>query len=215
MAGFFIATGTSLVLSLAAPNERGTTMAANRAISILLGTGLIPLLTGAVWDALGGTGSIRLALLFTTALLPLCTYCYIMIYRIVPRKELLRGALKDAPSPRSSARNIWPDSRRSGTSARRSNGGRGAVRRDHWAGNRARAPDAEGPTHARCSQAGRIIGDGDGIDTRLLIDDGHAGKQDHRTDDGAWQVGAAYGRNHCGADQETPAPNTRDKIRTG
>jgi MFS family permease len=92
MAGFFIATGTSLVLSLTAPNERGTTMAANRLISILFGTGLIPVLTGAVSDAIGGTGSIRLALLFTTALLPLCTYCYIMIYRIVPRKEPLPGA---------------------------------------------------------------------------------------------------------------------------
>ena len=69
-AGFFIATGTSLVLSLAAPNERGATMAANRVISILLGTGLIPLLTGAISDALGGAASIRLALLFTTALLP-------------------------------------------------------------------------------------------------------------------------------------------------
>jgi MFS family permease len=80
MAGFFIATGTSLVLSLAAPNERGTTMAANRVISILLGTGLIPVLTGTVSDAIGGAGSIRLALLFTTALLPLCTCCYAMIY---------------------------------------------------------------------------------------------------------------------------------------
>jgi MFS family permease len=80
MAGFFIATGTSLVLSLAAPNERGTTMATNRLISILFGTGLIPVMTGAVSDAIGGARSIRLALLFTTALLPLCTYCYSMIY---------------------------------------------------------------------------------------------------------------------------------------
>jgi MFS family permease len=80
MAGFFISTGTSLVLSLAAPNERGTTIAANRLISILLGTGLIPVMTGAISDAIGGAGSIRLALLFTTALLPLCTYCYAIIY---------------------------------------------------------------------------------------------------------------------------------------
>ena len=85
MAGFFIATGTSLVLSLAAPNERGTTMATNRLISILLGTGLIPVMTGSISDAIGGAGSIRLALLFTTALLPLCTYCYAMIYRILRR----------------------------------------------------------------------------------------------------------------------------------
>jgi MFS family permease len=83
MAGFFIATGTSLVLSLAAPNERGTTMATNRLISILLGTGLIPVMTGVISDAIGGTGSIRPALLFTTALLPLSTCCYAMIYRIL------------------------------------------------------------------------------------------------------------------------------------
>jgi MFS family permease len=85
MAGFFIATGTSLVLSLAAPNERGTTMATNRLISILLGTGLIPVMTGAISDAIGGAGSIRPALLLTTALLPLCTCCYVMVYRSLRR----------------------------------------------------------------------------------------------------------------------------------
>jgi MFS family permease len=85
LAGFFIATGTALVLSLAAPNERGTTMAVNRVISILLGTGLMPVMTGTISDIIGGTGSIRLALLFTTALLPVCTYCYAVIYRIQRR----------------------------------------------------------------------------------------------------------------------------------
>jgi MFS family permease len=88
MAGFFIATGTALVLSLAAPSERGTTMAVNRVISILLGTGLIPVMTGTISDAIGGAGSIRLALLFTTALLPLCTYCYAMIYQIQRRRRI-------------------------------------------------------------------------------------------------------------------------------
>jgi MFS family permease len=83
MAGFFISTATSLVLSLAAPSERGITMATNRLVSILLGTGLIPVMTGAISDAIGGAGSIRPALLFTTALLPLCTFCYAMIYRIL------------------------------------------------------------------------------------------------------------------------------------
>ena len=91
--GFFIATGTSLVLSLAAPNERGTTMAATRVISILFGTGLIPVMTGAVSDAIGGAGSIRLALLFTTALLPLCTYCYAMVYRTLRRDRVQGSAL--------------------------------------------------------------------------------------------------------------------------
>jgi MFS family permease len=87
MAGFFIATGTSLVLSLAEPSERGITMATNRLVSILLGTGLIPVMTGAISDAVGGAGSIRPALLFTTALLPVCTLCYAMIYRVTPRRE--------------------------------------------------------------------------------------------------------------------------------
>jgi MFS family permease len=96
MAGFFIATGTSLVLSLAAPNERGITMAANRLVSILLGTGLIPVMTGAVSDAIGGSGSIRLALLCTTALLPLCTYCYTIIYWNL-RRDRDRGSAR-APS---------------------------------------------------------------------------------------------------------------------
>jgi hypothetical protein len=54
-------------------------------VSILLGTGLIPVMTGAISDAIGGAGSIRPALLFTTALLPLCTFCYAMIYRILRR----------------------------------------------------------------------------------------------------------------------------------
>jgi MFS family permease len=85
MAGFFISTATSLVLSLAAPSERGITMATNRLVSILLGTGLIPVMTGAISDAIGGAGSIRPALLFTTALLPLCTCCYVLIYRILRR----------------------------------------------------------------------------------------------------------------------------------
>ena len=93
MAGFFIATGTSLVLSLAAPNERGTTIAATRVISILLGTGLIPVMTGAISDAIGGAGSIRLALLFTTGLLPPCTYCYAMVYRILRRDRVQGSAL--------------------------------------------------------------------------------------------------------------------------
>src|SRR5258708_11823175 len=84
MAGFFISTATSLVLSLAAPSERGITMATNRLVSILLGPGLIPMVTGPISHAIGGAGSIRPALLFTTALLPLCTFCYAMIYRILP-----------------------------------------------------------------------------------------------------------------------------------
>jgi MFS family permease len=92
--GFFIATGTSLILSLAAPNERGTTVAATRLISILFGTGLSPLMTGAISDSIGGSDSIRPALLFTTALLLLCTYCYAMTYRIL-RLQIFTFQLED------------------------------------------------------------------------------------------------------------------------
>jgi MFS family permease len=81
MAGFFIAPGYSVIISLAAPNERGTTVAATRLISILIGSGLIPLMTGAISDAVGGANSMRPALLFTTALLLVCTFCYVMILR--------------------------------------------------------------------------------------------------------------------------------------
>jgi len=81
MSGFFIAPGYSIVISLAASNERGTTVAATKLISILIGSGLIPLMTGAISDAVGGANSMRPALLFTTALLLLCTFCYVMILR--------------------------------------------------------------------------------------------------------------------------------------
>jgi MFS family permease len=62
MAGFFIATGTSLVLSLAATTGRGTTMAKHRLVSILLATRLLPGMHGYISDAVGGGGSIRPAL---------------------------------------------------------------------------------------------------------------------------------------------------------
>lgn len=86
MAGFFISMGYSLTLLLAEPSERGTTMATTRLISILFGTGLIPFLTGALSDTIGGAGSIKLALLLTILLLVFSLACYARIYRIlVPR----------------------------------------------------------------------------------------------------------------------------------
>jgi MFS family permease len=83
MAGFFISMGYSLTLLLAEPNERGTTMAATRLISTLFGSGMIPLVTGALSDAIGGAGSIRLALLLTILMLVFSLGCYIRICRIL------------------------------------------------------------------------------------------------------------------------------------
>ena len=83
MAGFFISMGYSLTLLLAEPNERGTTVAATRLISTLFGSGMIPLVTGALSDAIGGADSIRLALLLTILMLVLSLGCYARIYRIL------------------------------------------------------------------------------------------------------------------------------------
>jgi MFS family permease len=82
MAGFFVSMGYSLTLLLADPHERGTTMAATRLISTLFGSGLIPFVTGALSDAIGGAGSIRLALLLTVLLLVFSLGCYARIYRM-------------------------------------------------------------------------------------------------------------------------------------
>jgi MFS family permease len=96
MAGLFIAPGYSMVLSLAPPNERGTTMAVTKLISILLGGSLIPWITGAVSDTIGGSQSIRPALLATTTLLLLNTVCYLRIRSILGR----RGGIRVAASTR-------------------------------------------------------------------------------------------------------------------
>jgi MFS family permease len=67
-AGFFIATGYSMILSLAAPDVRGTTLATGKLLSVLIGGGLIPLMTGMISDAVGGDDSLRPAILATVAL---------------------------------------------------------------------------------------------------------------------------------------------------
>jgi len=68
LAGFFVATGYSLILSLAAPDMRGTTLATGKLLAVLIGGGLIPLMTGAISDAVGGEDSLRPAVLATVAL---------------------------------------------------------------------------------------------------------------------------------------------------
>jgi len=120
---FFIATGTSLVLSLAAPNERGTTMAATRVISILLGTGLIPVMTGPS-RIIGGAGSIRLAFIHHGAAAAV-TYCYAMVYRILRRIESkdqrwLESARRGRPAA--------PDDRCAGEQNRDTRQGHGQIR---------------------------------------------------------------------------------------
>jgi MFS family permease len=82
-AGFFVSMGYSLTLLLAAPSQRGTTMATTRLISTLFGSGMIPFITGALSDAIGGAGSIKLALLFTILLLVFSLGCYARIHRIL------------------------------------------------------------------------------------------------------------------------------------
>jgi MFS family permease len=89
MTGFFIAPGYSIIISLTPPNERGTTLATTKLVSMLIGSGVIPMLTGVISDAIGGPDSIRPALLFTTALLLPATLCYVMIHRILGRQEKL------------------------------------------------------------------------------------------------------------------------------
>ena len=87
MTGFFIAPGYSIIISLTPPNERGTTLATTKLVSMLIGSGVIPMLTGMISDAIGGSDSIRPALMFTTALLLPATFCYVMIHKVLGRQE--------------------------------------------------------------------------------------------------------------------------------
>ena len=76
LAGIFVATGYSLILSLAAPDVRGTTLATGKLLSVLIGGGLIPLMTGVVSDAVGGADSLRPAVLATVALYSVATLLF-------------------------------------------------------------------------------------------------------------------------------------------
>jgi MFS family permease len=83
MCGFFSGTGYSIILSLASAEERGTTLGATKLLSIFAGSGLVPLVTGAISDAIGGSESIRPALLITVLLLSGSTFCYAMVRRVL------------------------------------------------------------------------------------------------------------------------------------
>lgn len=88
MTGFYVSTGYSLILSLAPPEIRGTTLAVAKLSFMLIGDGSIPFLTGVISDAIGGRGSIRLALLCTLTATLVAVILYGMIYRILSRREM-------------------------------------------------------------------------------------------------------------------------------
>ena len=83
LAGIFVATGYSLILSLAAPDLRGTTLAAGKLISVLIGGGLIPFLTGFVSDMVGGEESLRTAMIFTVLLYGVATLFFFNAARCI------------------------------------------------------------------------------------------------------------------------------------
>ena len=87
MAGFYLGPGYTMILLLAAPNERGTTMATTKLISTLLGSGAITFMTGAISDAVGGADSIRPALWSNAALLLASTFCFVTVYRILGQRN--------------------------------------------------------------------------------------------------------------------------------
>jgi MFS family permease len=82
MTGFFYTAGESLVLSLSPPRLRGTTIAVSELLPTFIGNGPIPLITGAMSDAIGGPGSIRSALLCTMMILVLAVLSYMRVYQV-------------------------------------------------------------------------------------------------------------------------------------
>lgn len=87
MAGFSLGPGYALILSLANPNERGTTMAGTKLITELLGGSVIAFATGAISDAVGGASSIRPALFCTAMMLLLATLGFLMVRRTLEGRE--------------------------------------------------------------------------------------------------------------------------------
>jgi len=67
--------GYNLVLTLAGANVRGATMAVTKLIAIVFGSGLLPLITGVISDAVEGADSIRYALLATLVFFIFASAC--------------------------------------------------------------------------------------------------------------------------------------------
>ena len=87
MTGCFVSTGYSLILTLAAPGIRGTTIGLAKVFFMIVGDGPIPWIVGAVSDAIGGAGSIRPALLCSLSLMLVAVALYMWIYTILTRQK--------------------------------------------------------------------------------------------------------------------------------
>ena len=88
MGGFFVPGGYAIILSLAAPTRRGTTMGTASFIMTLMGTGLMPIITGAISDALGRPDAIRIALLVTTMSLLISALCYLRVCSLLTNRTM-------------------------------------------------------------------------------------------------------------------------------
>ena len=92
MAGFFVPSGYAMILSLAAPSRRGTTMGAALFVTTFMGTGLIPLITGAISDAIGRQDSIRVAISLTSMLLLIGAACHMRIRSLLTNRRSRKTA---------------------------------------------------------------------------------------------------------------------------
>jgi len=82
-AGGYLSLGTSLLVNLAAPHVRGSTAALSKVVG-KISTGVVPVFTGVVSDAIGGDNSLRFAIVATVALYSISALCYFMAGRRAP-----------------------------------------------------------------------------------------------------------------------------------
>ena len=80
--------GYNLVLTLAGANVRGATMAVTKLIAIVFGSGLLPLITGMISDAVKGADSIRYALLVTLVFFVFASACSALAGRWAKQKGM-------------------------------------------------------------------------------------------------------------------------------
>ncbi len=82
MGGMFVPPGYAIIIALSPARERGISLAASRFVTNLLGNSTIPLMTGAISDAL----DIRWAILFTSTLLIFTAFFYWRVSVIAQRE---------------------------------------------------------------------------------------------------------------------------------
>lgn len=87
MAGVYLGPVYAIVLGLLAPNERGIIFATIKVFTTFVGGSAITFMTGAISDAIGGADSIRPAIFSNAALLLVATFCFLMIYRILGKRN--------------------------------------------------------------------------------------------------------------------------------